>query len=150
VQGVRLGLLLALASLGLSLIFGTTGLSNFAHGELVTIGGVLAWFLTSLTGNLWLGGGLAVVVMAALGWVQDAGLWRPLRRRRLSLTQMMIVSIGLSIALQYVVQLWIGAGTVRIDKSNPTTVTIFGVTLTIQSYVAMGIAIVAIAAVGSA
>lgn len=148
VQGIRLGLLLALASLGLSLIFGTTGLSNFAHGELVTIGGVLAWFLTSLTGNLWLGGGLAVVVMAALGWVQDAGLWRPLRRRRLSLTQMMIVSIGLSIALQYVVQLWIGAGTVRIDKSNPTTVTIFGVTLTIQSYVAMGIAIVAIAAVG--
>jgi branched-chain amino acid transport system permease protein len=110
---------------------------------------VLAWFLTSLTGNLWLGGGLAVVVMAALGWVQDAGLWRPLRRRRLSLTQMMIVSIGLSIALQYVV-LWIGAGTVRIDKSNPTTVTIFGVTLTIQSYVAMGIAIVAIAAVSSA
>lgn len=65
----------------------------------------------------------------------------------LSLTQM-IVSIGLSIALQYVVQLWIGAGTVRIDKSNPATVTIFGVTLTIQSYVAMGIAIVAIAAVG--
>ncbi|GAA4074018.1 hypothetical protein GCM10023065_30920 [Microbacterium laevaniformans] len=109
---------------------------------------MLAWFLTSLTGNLWLGGGLAVVVMAALGWVQDAGLWKPLRRRRLSLTQMMIVSIGLSIALQYVVQLWIGAGTVRIDKSNPTTVTIFGVTLTIQSYVAMGIAIVAIAAVG--
>ncbi|KIC59408.1 branched-chain amino acid ABC transporter permease [Microbacterium hominis] len=148
VQGIRLGLLLALASLGLSLIFGTTGLSNFAHGELVTIGGVLAWFLTSLTGNLWLGGGLAVVVMAGLGWVQDAGLWKPLRRRRLSLTQMMIVSIGLSIALQYVVQLWIGAGTVRIDKSNPATVTIFGVTLTIQSYVAMGIAIVAIAAVG--
>jgi len=148
VQGIRLGLLLALASLGLSLIFGTTGLSNFAHGELVTIGGVLAWFLTSLTGNLWIGGGLAVVVMAALGWVQDAGLWKPLRRRRLSLTQMMIVSIGLSIALQYVVQLWIGAGTVRIDRSNPATVTLFGVTLTIQSYVAMGIAIVAIAAVG--
>ncbi len=148
VQGIRLGLLLALAALGLSLIFGTTGLSNFAHGELVTIGGVLAWFLTSLTGNLWIGGGLAVVVMAALGWVQDAGLWRPLRRRRLSLTQMMIVSIGLSIALQYVVQLWIGAGTVRIDKSNPATVTILGVTLTIQSYVAMAIAIVAIAAVG--
>jgi len=147
-QGIRLGLLLALASLGLSLIFGTTGLSNFAHGELVTIGGVLAWFLTSLTGNLWLGGALAVVVMAGLGWVQDAGLWKPLRRRRLSLTQMMIVSIGLSIALQYVVQLWIGAGTVRIDRSNPATVTLLGVTLTIQSYVAMGIAIVAIAAVG--
>ncbi|MDQ1131150.1 neutral amino acid transport system permease protein [Microbacterium sp. SORGH_AS 888] len=148
VQGIRLGLLLALASLGLSLIFGTTGLSNFAHGELVTLGGVIAWFFTSVVGNLWVGGILAVIAMAALGWVQDLGIWRPLRRRRLSLTQMMIVSIGLSIALQYVVQLWIGAGTVRIDRANPDTVTLWGVTLTIQSYVAMGIAIVAIAGVG--
>ena len=34
-SGLRLGLLLALASIGLSLIYGTTGLSNFAHAELV-------------------------------------------------------------------------------------------------------------------
>jgi len=35
-QGLLLGLLLALASIGLSLIYGTTGLSNFAHAEQVT------------------------------------------------------------------------------------------------------------------
>ncbi|MCK9916653.1 branched-chain amino acid ABC transporter permease [Microbacteriaceae bacterium K1510] len=149
VQGVRLGLLLALASLGLSLIFGTTGLSNFAQGEMVSLGCVLAWFFMSILGNnLWLAGLAAVVVMALFGWAQDVVLWKPLRRKRLSLTQLMIVSIGLSIALQYVLQLWIGAGTVRIDLATPATVTIWGITLTIQSYVSMGIAIVAIAAVG--
>ena len=42
VNGIRLGLLLALASVGLSLIYGTTGLSNFAHAEQVTLGGMLA------------------------------------------------------------------------------------------------------------
>ena len=38
VDGIRLGLILAITSVGLSLIFGTTGLTNFAHGEMVTFG----------------------------------------------------------------------------------------------------------------
>src|SRR5690606_10541198 len=42
-NGVRLGLMLALASIGLSLIYGTTRLSNFAHAEQVTLGGMLAY-----------------------------------------------------------------------------------------------------------
>ena len=42
-NGLRLGLLLALASVGLSLIYGTTGLSNFAHAEQVTLGGILGY-----------------------------------------------------------------------------------------------------------
>ena len=150
VSGIRLGLLIALASLGLSLIFGTTGLSNFSQGELVSMGGITAWFGMQMTGNIWLSGLLAVVVMAAFGWVQDAVIWKPLRKRKLSLMQMMIVSIGLSIALQYTFQFFVGAGVLRIDPSTPQTVTILGITLTIQSYVAMGIAILAIAGVGLA
>ncbi len=45
VNGLRLGLLLALASVGLSLIYGTTGLSNFAHAEQVTLGGMIGYLL---------------------------------------------------------------------------------------------------------
>ena len=41
------GLLLALASVGLSLIYGTTGLSNFAHGEQVSLGAMLAYFFAT-------------------------------------------------------------------------------------------------------
>ena len=40
-SGLRFGLILGLAALGLSLIFGTMGLTNFAHGELVTFGAVI-------------------------------------------------------------------------------------------------------------
>ena len=45
VDGLRFGLLIAICAVGLSLIFGTTGLTNFAHGELVTIGAVVAWYI---------------------------------------------------------------------------------------------------------
>ncbi len=47
-DGVRLGLVIAMCSVGLSLIFGTTGLTNFAHGEMVAFGG-LTMFLFNVT-----------------------------------------------------------------------------------------------------
>ena len=48
VAGLSFGLLLALSAVGLSLIFGTTGLTNFAHGEMVTFGAVLAFGFSAL------------------------------------------------------------------------------------------------------
>lgn len=147
-SGIRMGLLIALASLGLSLIFGTTGLSNFAHGEMVSMGGLLAATFMGITGNLLLAGTIAVIALAAFGWAQDKALWKPLRKRRLSLMQMMIVSIGLSIAMQYLFQFFWGSGIVRIDTRNPATFTIFGITLTVQSYIAMGVSLLAILFVG--
>ncbi|WP_395658804.1 ABC transporter permease subunit [Nocardioides sp.] len=151
VNGLRLGLLLALASVGLSLIYGTTGLSNFAHAEQVTLGGMLGYWLINLHGlGIWVGGVLVVILCAATGWAQDRGLWQPLRRRGLGLTQMMIVTIGLSLALQYTYQLLVGARTVRVEQENPTVTEIGPVTITNQSIVAMAISIVVLGIVGYA
>lgn len=150
VSGLRMGLLIALASLGLSLVFGTTGLSNFAQGEMVSLGGLLAAVFMAVTGNLWLAAILAVAASAFFGWAQDKALWKPLRKRRLSLMQLMIVSIGLSITLQFLFQFIWGSGVTRIDRSTPATVNLFGVVLTVQSLIAMGISLVAIILVGLA
>ncbi|MCS6566817.1 branched-chain amino acid ABC transporter permease [Curtobacterium flaccumfaciens pv. flaccumfaciens] len=148
-SGLRLGLLIALASIGLSLIYGTTGLSSFSHGEQVTLGGLLAYvFANQLGWNIWVTGIVVTLLCAATGYLQDAAIWRPLRRRRISLTQLMIVTIGLSIAAQYAFQYFFGASTVRIQQGNPETVRFAGVTLTVQSYVAMGIALVVLVATG--
>lgn len=150
VSGIRLGLLIALASVGLSLIFGTTGLSNFAHGEMVSLGGLIAAAMMAITGNLWLAGAITVAALAAFGWVQDKLLWKPLRKRSLSLMQLMIVSIGLSIAMQFTLQFFFGAGVIRIDPSTPKTVNFLGASLTEQSILAMAISLVMIILVGVA
>jgi neutral amino acid transport system permease protein len=148
-NGLRLGLLLALASFGLSLIYGTTGLSNFAHAEQVGLGGILAYALVNLAGlNLWVGGTIAVILCAATGYIQDRGMWQPLRRRGLGITQMMIVTIGLSLALQYVFQYFIGAGTVPIVTSSFETVQLGPIPVTSVSFVAMGVSTVMLALVG--
>jgi branched-chain amino acid transport system permease protein len=150
-NGIRLGLLLALASVGLSLIYGTTGLSNFAHAEQVGLGGILGYFLINVHGmNLLIGGVLVVAICAFTGWLQDRVMWQPLRRRGLGLTQLMIVTIGLSLAMQYTFQYFVGARTVRVVQNNPGIREIGPITMTNQSFAAMGISIVVLAAVGYA
>lgn len=150
-NGIRLGLLLALASVGLSLIYGTTGLSNFAHAEQVTLGGILGYYFVNQMGmSLWVGGLLIVVLAGATGWVQDRFMWQPLRRRGLGLTQLMIVTIGLSLAMQYTYQYFVGSRTVRVVQANPTVRELGPITMTNQSFVAMGISVLVLAAVGYA
>ncbi|MEJ7831980.1 MAG: SdrD B-like domain-containing protein [Nocardioides sp.] len=149
INGLKLGLLLALASVGLSLIYGTTGLSNFAHAEQVTLGGIVAYLLVStqeLGLNLWLGIVLTVVICAATGYFQDLLMWKPLRRRGLGLTQMMIVTIGLSLAAQYAFQYFIGASQVKVTLQAFPDVTLGP--LNFIQLLAMGVSIVAIALVG--
>ncbi|WP_373692824.1 branched-chain amino acid ABC transporter permease [Agromyces silvae] len=121
VQGLNFGLMLGLAAVGLSLVFGTTGISNFAHGEMVTFGAVAASFLVSaasLSLPLWIGLPLAVVVSALFGLILDVILWRPLRRKRVGVVQLMIVSIGLSLALRYIYQFFIGGGTTQLPYAT--------------------------------
>lgn len=100
-NGIKFGLIVAMTAVGLSLIFGTTGLINFAHGELVALGAIVAWFLNVQAGlPLWLSGLIAVAVGMGVGGALDRGLFRPLRRRRVGLFQMLVITIGMSLLLQ--------------------------------------------------
>jgi len=117
-DGFRLGLVLAMCAVGLSLIFGTTGLTNFAHGEMVTFGG-LAAFVFNITGLTFLGfldflpgvypdGRFHVIwatILAAVfgglfGWALNAGVFLRLRRRGIGLVTQMVLTVGLSILLK--------------------------------------------------
>ena len=101
VEGLNFGLIIALAAVGLSLIYGTTGLVNFAHGELITLGGLLAYLFNVRLGLPFLLSALLAVALAALlGGVQDRVLWRPLRGRRTGLIAMLVVTIGLALFLR--------------------------------------------------
>ena len=118
VTGLIFGLLLALAAIGLSLIYGTTGLNNFAHGELVTFGALMAYLFSNVLGlNPVLAILITVVLGGAFGYTQDAAIWKPLRRRNLGLVPLMIVTIGLSLALRYLFQFIFGADRLTLPNS---------------------------------
>lgn len=106
VDGVRLGLIIAMTSIGLSLVYGTTGLVNFAHGEYVTFGAMAAFFFNASAAGPGIHLVPAVVLAVAAGMLLsgglELGLWRPLRRRRVPLVSVLVVSIGLSLLLRHV------------------------------------------------
>jgi neutral amino acid transport system permease protein len=130
VNGLSFGLMLALAAVGLSLVYGTTRISNFAHGEMVTFGAVVTAALVgagTAALPIWVGIPLAIVLSAALGLGLDIILWRPLRRRGVGVVQTMIVSIGLSLTLRYIFQFFIGGGTTQLPFSSMEKIPLFGV-----------------------
>ncbi len=101
-SGLRFGLILALAAIGLSVIFGTTGLTNFAHGEMITFGALIGYLINVKIGLPFeIAAVLAVALGGVFGFLQDRLVWQPLRRRGTGLIAMMIVSIGLGLALRY-------------------------------------------------
>ena len=97
-----------MTAVGLSLIFGTTGLINFAHGEIVIIGAVVAWFANAAGLHLVPAAVIGVAAAAAAAGALDRGVFRPLTRRGVGLFQLLVVTIGLSLVLRFVVLIFFG------------------------------------------
>ena len=124
IDGIIFGLIIAMCSIGLSLIFGTTGLTNFAHGELVTVGALGALLFNSTGGfgiHIVLAAILAVLLAAAAGGVNEKFLWRPLRRRGTGLIAMLVISIGLSILGRYVLLYLAGGNRQKYEQFGTQT-----------------------------
>jgi len=150
-DGFYFGAILALGALGLSVIFGTTGLTNFAHGELIAFGAIAAYFINQAGLPLILAGVLAVILSGAFGYAQDAVLWRPLRRRGTGLVAMMIVSIGLALVLRNVYQTRTGGRTETYsDYVTPTSLNLGVFTASARDLITLVIAAVALVLVSVA
>jgi branched-chain amino acid transport system permease protein len=143
VDGIRFGLLIAMAAVGLSLIFGTTGLTNFAHGELVTMGAIAAWYVNVQAGVPLIPAAIiAMVVGAAIGALSELGLWRPLRRRGTGLVAALVISIGLSLLLRYLIQIIYGGRSSPYQVATGRAVDYGLFTLTNRSLVSIIVSVV--------
>jgi branched-chain amino acid transport system permease protein len=106
VNGLTLGSIYALVALGYTMVYGIMELINFAHGEVVMIGALVALSViqvllgAGVPGPLTVVGGLVVAIPAcmALGFTIERVAYRPLRRA--PKLAPLITAIGLSIALQ--------------------------------------------------
>ena len=166
-EGLKQGLYLAMAAIGLSMIFGTTGLTNFAHAELVTFGMLGTYFfnfygLAGVIGFLAplpppFGDGMNLVFAAVfgmlaggtLGWAINRFIFRGARRSGVSLLAQMLMTIGLSILLRYIF-LYVFRGGPRTfgQFTAQRAVKIGPIELTPKDMIAMSLAIIILILVG--
>ncbi len=110
VNGIAIGSILALAAIGLTLTYGILKLSNFAHGDFMTLGAYLTWLANTGGINIWLAmilGGLGTIVAMLIA---EYLLWQPMRDRRASDTTLIIISIGLALFIRNGILLFYGGG----------------------------------------
>ncbi|WP_314687124.1 ABC transporter permease subunit [uncultured Bifidobacterium sp.] len=144
-SGIVFGLMLGLMSVGMNLVYGTTKLSSFSHGEQVTLGGLMAYVGTQMMHMpVWAAAIFAVIVGGLTGWLQNDLVWAPLRRKNVGPIQQMIVTIGLSMALQYIFQFFFGGNTLGITIAVPQGFQIGPITTDMPTLLSAGIAIVVI------
>lgn len=147
-SGCIFGLMLGLMAVGMNLVYGTTGLSSFSHGEQVTLGGLMAYVGTQLLHMpVVLSAIFAVAIGALTGWVQNQLVWAPLRHKRVGVMQQMIVTIGLSMALQYIYQFFFGGDIKGIVKSVPEGIQLGPIVTNAPTLIAAAIALVTIVSV---
>jgi neutral amino acid transport system permease protein len=126
-NGLTLGAIYALGAVGLTLVYGTLKLVNFAHGDFLTFGAYMAYLV-----NVTWGAPLIVAVFwamtatALLGVLTERVMWGPMRRKRAGLLQLLLMSIGLAFVLRSTIQWFWGTEIRRLDVNVIDTVTFLG------------------------
>jgi urea transport system permease protein len=125
--GLSIGSILLLVALGLSIIYGTIGVINLAHGEFIMLGAYAAWALKTYAGLSLLPALLAIFLgLGLFGWLLERFLLRRLYRRPLDT---ILATWGVGVVLQQLVRLTAGGDLryVELPPSMASSVSIFGV-----------------------
>jgi branched-subunit amino acid ABC-type transport system permease component len=148
-NGLVTGSVIAIAAVGVSLVYGILRLVNFAYGDYMAFGALAAYELNGPLGlGIVLSALLAMVATAALSVVLDFALWRPLRRRRAGFMSLFLASIGLALVLRQALLLAYGPQP-RTYTVDPYKVYVIGsVRLSEAQFVTIVVAAVAIVLVG--
>jgi neutral amino acid transport system permease protein len=148
-NGLVTGSIIAIAAIGLSLVYGILKIVNFAHGDFLTFGAFMAFAANITWGvNMVFAVLFAMAATAALGVVLEFVLWRPIRRRGAGLISLFIVAIGLALVLRHVIFLIWGSRPRRYDVDVFQVYELGPIRLSLSQIVVIAVAFTAIAAVG--
>lgn len=126
IAGLVTGSYFALGAVGLSLVYGILRLPNFAHGDFLTFGVYMTLWVMSSGLPVLPAAAAGVLLTAGLGVASELLLWRPMRTRRASLFQLILITIGLSFLIRNGIQFFWGGQPQTLSVDVISSVTFFG------------------------
>ncbi|MDJ0725987.1 MAG: branched-chain amino acid ABC transporter permease [Prochloraceae cyanobacterium] len=143
-NGIAIGSVIALAAIGLTLTYGILKISNFAHGDYMTLGAYLTWFFNINGVNIPIAMFLGAVGTVGGMLIAEQLLWKPMRKRRATPTTLIILSIGLALFVRNGILFIWGGNNQRYDVPLVPAADIFGIKVAFYRLVAIALAIVAV------
>lgn len=130
INGLVTGSYFALGAIGLTLVYGILKLVNFAHGDMLTFGAYVAFlFNVSIGMPLIFALVAAIAATAAIGVFLELGMWRPMRRRKAGMLQLLLMAIGLAFVIRNVIQFIAGTRPRTLDVDRTTAISFLDLTI---------------------
>lgn len=143
INGLSLGGIYAMIALGYTMVYGIAKMLNFAHGDVIMIGGYVI-FVFMATNNPLLAVLMAVVFCVILGIVIEKVAYKPLRGA--SPLAVLITAIGVSYLLQSLAQIIFGSAPKMVTVFECGSIDLFGTPVQVSALVTLGVTVVVMVA----
>ena len=143
INGLSLGGIYAMIALGYTMVYGIAKLLNFAHGDIIMVGGYIIYVFLA-TKNPILAIVMAVIGCVILGICIEKVAYKPLRGA--SPLAVLITAIGVSNLLQSLAQIIFGSAPKMATVYDFGVIKMFGATIQISSLVTLGVTFVVMVA----
>ena len=139
-NGLSMGSTYAMIALGYTMVYGIAKMLNFAHGDVIMVGGYMLFITMTAIGNPILGLAIAVVFCILLGITIEKIAYKPLRGA--SPLAVLITAIGVSYLLQSTAQMIFGSAPKMLIIANLGNLEFSGLKIPIYTLVTLGCSIV--------
>ncbi|MGZ8288112.1 MAG: branched-chain amino acid ABC transporter permease [Telluria sp.] len=144
-SGMTVGSAYALAALGFTIIYNTSGVINFAQGEFIMLGGMFAALMSAGGVPLPLAILLAVLITGAVGVAMEKVVIEPARDAQV--VTLIIITIGASLTIRGLVQIFLGKDThTLLPFSGDAPIQFLGASLLPQSLWVLGVTLLVVGA----
>ncbi len=139
INGLSLGGIYAMIALGYTMVYGIAKMLNFAHGDIIMVGGYVIYVFMA-TKNPLLAVVMAVIFCVLLGIVIEKVAYKPLRGA--SPLAVLITAIGVSYLLQSLAQIIFGSANKMVTVYDFGSISFLGVTVQVSALVTLACTIV--------
>ena len=140
INGLSIGSTYAMIALGYTMVYGIAKMLNFAHGDVIMVGGYMIFVTMTALGNPILGLAAAVIFCMLLGITIEKLAYKPLRGA--SPLAVLITAIGMSYLLQSTAQMIFGSAPKMVVVADFGNLTFAGLTIPVYTLITLGCSLV--------
>lgn len=145
--GLVTAAVLAIASVGFTMQFAVTDVLNLAYGAVMIVCAYVAYAVNQAGISVWFGVVAAAVIGALISVLLNRGVYTPFQRRGTSPIAIVIVSLGMTLVLEFGLQAYVGGNNVSYRVSQGPTLHLGGLQLSVVQLVIIGLSVVAMLSV---